>query len=90
MDHCSATEIRVATADDDVRLSAFIHDFLSHNGFPFIMVRSDPDFASTGSGSLKRVMFEDDEITQRFRQEWSAQSLGPQAPGARNTRGGKA
>ncbi len=76
MDHCSATEIRVATADDDVRLSTFIHDFLSHNGFPFIMVHGDADYAATGGGSLKRVIFEDDEISQRFRREWSAQALG--------------
>ena len=78
MDHASATEIRIATPDDDVRLNRFIQGFLSDNGFPFIMVRSDPELAVGGGGALKRVMFEDDEIGRRFRDAWSAQSLGVQ------------
>lgn len=79
MDHASATEIRIATPDDDLRLNRFIQGFLSANGFPFIMVRSDPQMAAGGAGALKRVMFEDDEIGRRFRDAWSAQVLGTEA-----------
>ncbi|MBN9319505.1 MAG: hypothetical protein BGN86_02725 [Caulobacterales bacterium 68-7] len=74
MDHAASTDIRIATPDEDVRLNTFIQGFLSDNGFPFIMVRSDPDL-DTGA-ALKRVMFETDELTRRFYDAWSSYALG--------------
>ena len=84
MDHASAMEVRIASPDDDVRLSSFIQTFLSDNGFPFFMVHSDPDVTS-GAG-LKRVSFENDELTERFRKAWSLHDLG----GARRRPEGRA
>jgi hypothetical protein len=74
VDHAISTEIRIATADDDVRLSSFIQDFLSANDFPFFMVHSDPNVPP--GAELKRVTFESDELTQRFREAWSLHALG--------------
>jgi hypothetical protein len=76
VDHASATEIRIATPDDDLRLNRFIQGFLSDNGFPFIMVHGDAESAAGGGAAVKRVMFEDDEIGRRFRDAWRAQALG--------------
>jgi len=74
VDHAISTEVRIATAADDVRLSSFIQDFLSANDFPFFMVHSDPEV--TPGSALKRVTFESDELTQRFGEAWSLHALG--------------
>jgi hypothetical protein len=68
MTSLDATNIRLADADDDARLSRFIHAFVSRNGFPFVMVSQEVDLA----GGYKRVTFEDVELSQRFASEWAS------------------
>jgi len=68
MSSIDATEVRLATPDDDDRLSRFIQGFLTRNDFPFVMVSQDIDMA----GGFKRVVFEDKAVGKKFASEWQA------------------
>jgi hypothetical protein len=67
MSSIDATDIRLAGPEEDDRLSRFIHGFLIRNGFPFVMVSQEIDLA----GSLKRVRFEDADVSLKFAREWT-------------------
>jgi hypothetical protein len=59
----TATEVMLTTAEDESRLSSFIQNFLSQNGYPFVMVHAD------GFGARK-VMFEDADVGAKFGAMW--------------------
>ena len=67
MSSIDATDIRLASPEDDDRLSRFIHGFLTRNGFPFVMVSQEIDLA----GGFKRVKFEDADVGRKFAREWT-------------------
>jgi hypothetical protein len=61
-----AVEICLASAEEALRFSGFIRDFLTRNGFPFVMIHDDPDLA----GERRKVVFEDASVSRKFATEW--------------------
>ena len=58
-------EVTLNAVEDEIRLSSFIQNFLSQNGYPFVMVHAD------GVGA-RRVVFEDADISAKFGAMWRA------------------
>ena len=65
-----AVEICIASAEEALRFSAFVRDFLAHNGFPFVMIHNDPDLAPERLGERRKVVFEDAGVGRKFAHEW--------------------
>lgn len=68
-----AVDICIASAEEALRFSGFVRDFLSRNGFPFVMIHNDPDL----SGDHRKVVFEDALVGHKFATEWRMGRLGP-------------
>ncbi|MBO9709827.1 MAG: hypothetical protein J7521_16620 [Caulobacter sp.] len=66
-----AVEICIASAEEALRFSGFLQAFLSRNGFPFVMVHSDPD----SRGDHRKVVFEDAAVSRLFALEWRRDRL---------------
>jgi hypothetical protein len=66
-----AVEICIASAEEALRFSGFIRDFLTRNGFPFVMIHNDPDL----TGERRKVVFEDAGVSRKFAQEWRMDRL---------------
>lgn len=60
------TEVRLTGPEEADRFSRFLHSFLSANGFPFVIVHDAPEFL----GQLRRVVFEDAGLSDKFAAEW--------------------
>jgi hypothetical protein len=61
-----AIEICIASAEEAVRFSGFVRDFLARNGLPFVMIHNAPDLA----GERRKVVFEDALVSRKFAREW--------------------
>jgi hypothetical protein len=61
-----AIEICIASADEALRFSGFVRDFLARNGLPFVMIHNDPDL----TGERRKVVFEDVLVSRKFAREW--------------------
>ncbi len=61
-----AIEICIASAEEAVRFSGFVRDFLARNGFPFVMIHDAPDV----TGERRKVVFEDALVGRKFAREW--------------------
>lgn len=62
-----AIEICIASAEEALRFSGFVRDFLARNGLPFVMIHNAPDLA----GERRKVVFEDAGVGRKFAREWS-------------------
>lgn len=63
------TEVRLAGPEEADRFSRFLHGFLSANDFPFVIVHDAPELL----GQLRRVVFEDVQLSRKFASEWRNQ-----------------
>lgn len=63
------TEVRLAGPEEADRFSRFLHGFLSANDFPFVIVHDAPELL----GQLRRVVFEDIQLSRKFASEWMNQ-----------------
>lgn len=61
-----AIEICIASAEEALRFSGFVRDFLARNGLPFVMIHNAPDLA----GERRKVVFEDAVVSRKFAREW--------------------
>jgi hypothetical protein len=66
-----AVEICIASAEEALRFSGFVRDFLARNGFPFVMIHDTPDL----SGERRKVVFEDALVSSKFAREWRMDRL---------------
>ncbi len=66
-----AVDICIASAEEALRFSGFVRDFLARNGFPFVMIHDAPDL----SGERRKVVFEDAVVGRRFAREWRMDRL---------------
>jgi hypothetical protein len=66
-----AVEICIVSAEEALRFSRFVRDFLARNGFPFVMIHDAPDL----SGERRKVVFEDAVISRKFAREWRMDRL---------------
>lgn len=64
-------EICIASAEEALRFSGFVRDFLARNGFPFVMIHDAPDL----SGERRKVVFEDAVVGRKFAHEWRMDRL---------------
>ena len=64
-------EICIASAEEALRFSGFVRDFLARNGFPFVMIHDAPDL----SGERRKVVFEDAVVGHKFAREWRMDRL---------------
>ena len=64
-------EICIASAEEALRFSGFVRDFLARNGFPFVMIHDAPDL----SGQRRKVVFEDAVVGRKFAREWRMDRL---------------
>jgi hypothetical protein len=62
-----AIEICIASAEEALRFSGFVRDFLARNGLPFVMIHNAPDV----TGERRKVVFEDALVGRKFASEWS-------------------
>ncbi|ACL97193.3 MULTISPECIES: hypothetical protein [Caulobacter] len=62
------TEVRLTGPEEADRFSRFLQGFLSANGFPFVIVHDTPEFL----GQLRRVVFEDAGLSDKFAREWTS------------------
>ncbi|PIC01879.1 hypothetical protein [Caulobacter sp. X] len=65
--HIAETEVRLAGPEEADRFSRFLHDFLSDNGFPFVIIHDAPERL----GQLRRVVFEEAALSLKFAREWT-------------------
>jgi hypothetical protein len=65
-----AVEICIASAEEALRFSVFVREFLTRNGFPFVMIHNDPDLALEAPGERRKVVFEDAMVSSKFAREW--------------------
>ncbi|PZR35614.1 hypothetical protein [Caulobacter segnis] len=61
------TEVRLTGPEEADRFSRFLHDFLSDNGFPFVIIHDAPERL----GQLRRVVFEEVGLSLKFAREWA-------------------
>ena len=66
-----AVEICIASAEEALRFSGFVRDFLARNGFPFVMIHN----ARERAGDRRKIVFEDASISRRFAREWRRDRL---------------
>ena len=65
-----AVDICIASAEEALRFSVFVREFLARNGFPFVMIHNDPDLAPERLGERRKVVFEDAVVGRKFASEW--------------------
>lgn len=63
------TQVRLTGPEEADRFSRFLQGFLSANGFPFVIVHDAPELL----GHLRRVVFEDATLSDKFAAEWLRQ-----------------
>lgn len=63
------TEVRLTGPEEADRFARFLHGFLSANDYPFVIVHDAPEFL----GQLRRVVFEDVGLSDKFATEWLRQ-----------------
>lgn len=63
------TEVRLTGPEEADRFARFLHDFLSDNGFPFVIIHETPELL----GQLRRVVFEEVGLSRKFEREWLSQ-----------------
>jgi hypothetical protein len=63
------TEVRLTGPEEADRFARFLQGFLSANGFPFVIVHDSPERL----GQLRRVVFEDVTLSDKFATEWLRQ-----------------
>lgn len=66
-----AVDICLASAEEAVRFSRFLQNFLASNGFPFVMVHNAPEL----EGERRKVVFEDVGVGAKFAREWRMDRL---------------
>ncbi|MFT4251064.1 MAG: hypothetical protein QM608_01085 [Caulobacter sp.] len=66
-----AVDICLASAEEAVRFSRFVQNFLASNGFPFVMIHNAPEL----EGERRKVVFEDAGVGRKFAQEWRMDRL---------------
>jgi hypothetical protein len=60
------TEVRLSGPEEVDRFLQFLQGFLSANDFPFVIVHDAPELL----GHLRRVVFEDATLSDKFATEW--------------------
>lgn len=61
-------EVRLAGPEEADRFTRFLQDFLSSNGFPFVIVHETPE----RPGPSRKVVFEEAGLSRKFEREWLA------------------
>jgi hypothetical protein len=66
-----AVDICLASAEEALRFSRFVQNFLASNGFPFVMIHNTPELGA----ERRKVVFEDVGVGRKFAREWRMDRL---------------